>query len=33
MGGATDIMVLTGTEHAYRMGNGVFVVPIGCLRD
>ena len=26
-------MVLTGTEHAYRREDGIFVVPIGCLRD
>jgi len=27
------LMVLTGTEYAFQMKNGVWVVPIGCLRD
>jgi predicted AAA+ superfamily ATPase len=27
------LMVLTGTEYAFRMGNGVFVVPLGCLKN
>lgn len=27
------LMVLTGGEFAYRRNDGVFVVPIGCLRD
>jgi predicted AAA+ superfamily ATPase len=27
------LMVLTGTEHAFRMKNGVWVAPLGCLRD
>lgn len=27
------LMILTGTELAYRREDGVFVVPIGCLRD
>jgi predicted AAA+ superfamily ATPase len=27
------LMVMTATEHAFRMKNGVWVVPIGCLRD
>ncbi len=27
------LMVLTGGEFAYRRADGVFVVPIGCLRD
>lgn len=27
------LMVLTGSEFAYRREDGVFVVPIGCLRD
>lgn len=27
------LMVLTGTELAYRRSDGVYVVPIGCLRD
>lgn len=26
-------MILTATEHAYRREDGIFVVPIGCLRD
>ncbi len=27
------LMILTGTEIAYRRNDGVFVVPIGCLKD
>jgi predicted AAA+ superfamily ATPase len=27
------LMVLTGTEYAFRMKNGVLVVPIGCLKN
>lgn len=27
------LMILTGTELAYRREDGVLVVPIGCLRD
>lgn len=27
------LMVLTGTEFAYRREDGVQIVPIGCLRD
>jgi predicted AAA+ superfamily ATPase len=27
------LMVLTGTEYGFRLKNGVWVVPIGCLRD
>jgi len=27
------LMVLTGTEYAFQMKNGVWVVPIGCLKD
>ena len=27
------LMVLTGEEFAYRRKDGVFVVPIGCLKD
>lgn len=27
------LMVLTGTEIAYRRDDGVYVVPLGCLRD
>ncbi|MFA5513687.1 MAG: DUF4143 domain-containing protein [Sphaerochaetaceae bacterium] len=27
------LMVLTGTEYAFQLKNGVWVVPIGCLKD
>lgn len=27
------LMILTGTQYAYRREDGVYVVPIGCLRD
>jgi len=27
------MMVLTGTEHAFQMKNGVWVVPLGCLKN
>ena len=27
------LMVLTATEHAFQMKNGVWVVPLGCLRN
>ena len=27
------LMVITGTEFAYRREDGVFVIPIGCLKD
>ncbi|MGN1147152.1 MAG: AAA family ATPase, partial [Lachnospiraceae bacterium] len=27
------LMILTGTELAYRRDDGVYVVPIGCLKD
>lgn len=27
------LMILTGTEIAYQRQDGVFVVPIGCLKD
>jgi len=27
------LMVLTAGEYAYRCDDGVYVVPIGCLRD
>lgn len=33
MGRASFLMVLTGGRFAYRREDGVFVVPIGCLRD
>lgn len=27
------LMVVTGTEIAYRREDGVYVVPLGCLKD
>ena len=27
------LMVLTGTEYAFRMKNGIWIVPLGCLRN
>jgi predicted AAA+ superfamily ATPase len=27
------LMVLTGTEYAFQMKNGVYVVPLGCLKN
>ena len=33
MGRASFLMILTGGRFAYRRDDGVFVVPIGCLRD
>ena len=27
------LMILTGSEYAYQREDGVFVVPIGCLKD
>ena len=27
------LMVLTGTELAYRRKDGVLIVPVGCLKD
>lgn len=27
------LMVLTATEYAFQLKNGVWVVPVGCLRD
>jgi hypothetical protein len=27
------LMVLTATEYAFQMENGVWVVPLGCLKD
>ncbi|MDR1993805.1 MAG: DUF4143 domain-containing protein [Nitrososphaerota archaeon] len=33
MNDPTFLMVLTGTEYAFRMENGVFVVPLGCLKN
>ena len=33
MNGPSFLMVLTGTEYAFRLENGVFVVPLGCLKN
>lgn len=33
MNKATFLMVLTGGQYAYRRNDGVFVVPIGCLKN
>jgi predicted AAA+ superfamily ATPase len=33
MNGPSFLMVLTGTEYAFQMENGVFVVPLGCLKN
>lgn len=33
MGRPSFLMVLTGGEFAYRRKDGVWVVPVGCLRD
>jgi len=33
MGNASFLMVITGSQFAYRRNDGVLVVPIGCLRD
>ncbi|MCM1518734.1 MAG: DUF4143 domain-containing protein [Pseudoflavonifractor sp.] len=33
MGSPSFLMVLTGGEYAYRRKDGVWVVPIGCLKD
>jgi len=27
------LMILTGTEYAYQMKNGIWVIPLGCLKD
>ena len=27
------LIIITGTEYAYRRQDGVYVIPIGCLRD
>lgn len=32
MGAPSFLMVITGGEFAYRRDDGVFVVPIGCLK-
>ena len=26
-------LVITGTKYGYRRDDGVFVIPIGCLKD
>ena len=33
MGEPSFLMVLTGTEYAFRLENGVWIVPLGCLRN
>lgn len=33
MGKAAFLMIITGGQHAYQRKDGVWVVPIGCLRD
>jgi hypothetical protein len=33
MGEPSFLMVLTATQYAYRRPDGVYVVPIGCLRN
>ena len=33
MGEASFLMILTGGQYAYRRNDGVFVVPVACLRD
>jgi predicted NUDIX family NTP pyrophosphohydrolase len=33
MGKASFLMILTGGQFAYQRKDGVWVVPIGCLRD
>lgn len=33
MGEASFLMIITGGQYAYRRSDGVFVVPVGCLRD
>jgi hypothetical protein len=27
------LMVITGTEYGYKREDGVYVVPLGCLKD
>jgi len=27
------LMVITGTEHALQLKNGVLIVPLGCLKN
>ena len=33
VGEPSFLMVVTGGQFAYRRNDGVFVVPIGCLKD
>lgn len=33
MGEPSFLMILTGGQHAYRRNDGVWIVPIGCLKD
>ena len=33
MGVPSFLMVLTGTEYAFQMKNGIWVVPLGCLKN
>jgi predicted AAA+ superfamily ATPase len=33
MGKASFLMILTGGQHAYQRNDGIWVVPIGCLRN
>jgi predicted AAA+ superfamily ATPase len=33
VGEPSFLMILTGGQHAYRREDGVFVVPIGCMKD
>ena len=33
MGSPSFLMVLTGTGFAYKRTDGIFVVPLGCLRQ
>jgi hypothetical protein len=33
MGEVSFLMVITGGQYAYQRNDGVWIVPIGCLRD
>lgn len=33
MGDASFLMIITGGEYAYQRSDGIWIVPIGCLRD
>jgi predicted AAA+ superfamily ATPase len=33
MGEASFLMIVTGGQFAYRRSDGIWVVPLGCLRD